>query len=587
MAQRLATSEMLPRDAVPGILGMEGASLAPSTPSRKPDEGLTPGARQVFWVGDVDRAQTYTVTASLVLLGAHLQMWVQDGEDVAPEALARSALAFEERIYPTLRPASCGVAENPRLVVLNARFSGALGYYTASSALPRSTNSHHVQRDVIVLNGAALDPGTPAYEAALAHEYQHLLHARADLNEEAWFNEGCAELAEELCGYGPPGAAVWAFEVQPATQLTTWADDAERVSSHYGAAYLFARYLRDRLGADLWGELLCEPGNGLQGLDNLLARHHLATTADELYSDWTLANALSDPALDDGRYAYPGLAVHAQLHSSVRAYPQVLTGTLAPYSTDYWELLPAGKRTLQIQFEGQATSRVVATDATSGRHFWWSNRGDSGYSYLERSFDLRDARAPVLTFQLWHALEHGWDYGYVRASADGGRTWRWLRGESMTDANPNGVALGPGYTGLSGGGAEPRWVRESVDLASFGGGQALVRWEYLTDDAVNGPGLCLDDIALAAIGYSDDVESGDDVWRAVGFLRHDNRVAVRYAVQVVTFGEQTRVWRMPVGETSGAITLDSWGSDVRRALVAVSPLVPRSTEACTYTLSVH
>ena len=52
---------------------------------------------------------------------------------------------------------------------------------------------------------------------------------------------------------------------------------------------------------------------------------------------------------------------------------------------------------------------------------------------------------------------------------------------------------------------------DDVDLTPYAGSEVLVRFEYVTDDAVNGRGLCLDDFAIDEIGWADDAES-DGGW---------------------------------------------------------------------------
>ena len=58
------------------------------------------------------------------------------------------------------------------------------------------------------------------------------------------------------------------------------------------------------------------------------------------------------------------------------------------------------------------------------------------------------------------------------------------------------------------------WVRESYDLNAYCGGQVTVRFDYVTDDAYTRAGLCVDDLQVAALGWSDDSEQSEAGWRA-------------------------------------------------------------------------
>ena len=75
-----------------------------------------------------------------------------------------------------------------------------------------------------------------------------------------------------------------------------------------------------------------------------------------------------------------------------------------------------------------------------------------------------------------------------------------------------------------------------------------MRFEYVTDDAVNGPGLLLDNFAIPEIGYTDDAEAGAAGWESSGWVQTDNSLAQRWLVQIMEIGVgQVTVQRMVVG----------------------------------------
>ncbi len=89
---------------------------------------------------------------------------------------------------------------------------------------------------------------------------------------------------------------------------------------------------------------------------------------------------------------------------------------------------------------------------------------------------------------------------------------------------------------------------EQVDLTEFAGKKIMLRFEMVTDDAVNQPGLLMDNISIPEIGYPDDGESGVGGWDAVGWRLTDNSLAQRWLVQLMEIGGgQVTVQRMAVG----------------------------------------
>jgi immune inhibitor A len=597
LARILAHNQMPPCDYVALARDLRGIRTPIPKVVRDTPLSMSVGDQQRFWVGDVDKAVNREVTATLRVLTEHLQMWVQDEAPVNVADLENSAQAFEEHIYPTNHKYfgwewSSGVDGDVRLVVLNARFTGAAGYFAAANEYSRLVNPYSNEHEMFVMNLDALDPGTQAYEDVLAHEFQHMVHWNVDRNEDAWLNEGASELAEDLNGYPQFEGSLRYYEEMPSVQLNTWSDDEGETGAHYGASYLVLRYFLERFGPEMFSELIRDPNNGLASFEAVLKRYTTAPTLEEFYADWLVANALDDPEWGDGRYAYKGITVSVTSQYEVDTYPYDYTSQLPQYGAHYVDLIPEDVGPLRVSFAGTPEVKLVPNDPTSGHYEWWSNRGDSSHSYLERHFDLTHVTTATLVYNLWYDIEDGWDYAYVRASTDGGVTWELLPGAQMTDTNPSGNALGPGYTGKSGGtpddGADPVWVREELDLGPYCGQKVLIRFDYVTDDSINRPGLCLDDLDLSVIGFEDDVEAGEGAWHAEGFIRHANRLPQRYLVQAIEFADIPRLSRMSVGgDGQGEWIFPDFGDTVGEVLLIISPLAPVTTEAATYSLGLE
>jgi hypothetical protein len=165
---------------------------------------------------------------------------------------------------------------------------------------------------------------------------------------------------------------------------------------------------------------------------------------------------------------------------------------------------------------------------------------------LTRSFDFSAISTPVtLKYWSWYDLEEDYDYVYLLASLDG-NTWQILTTPSGTDADITGNNYGWGYNGLSGGSAKAAWIQEEVDLSQFAGQKVTLRFEYITDAAVNGEGFLLDDISVPEAGYFENFEQGDGGWEAAGWVRHNNILPQSFRLALITQGKQTSVQYIPL-----------------------------------------
>jgi immune inhibitor A len=192
-----------------------------------------------------------------------------------------------------------------------------------------------------------------------------------------------------------------------------------------------------------------------------------------------------------------------------------------------------------------------------------------------------------LSAWLWYDLEADYDYAYVEVSDDGGQTWHILAGDLASTDNPSGNSYGPAYTGISGRSDSPEWVHETFDLSPFAGGPLLLRFEVITDDSINHPGLCLDDVSLPALGFEDGAEEDDAGWQAAGWVRVGDHVPQQFLVQVITLGDSVGVQRLALDEQNrGRLTLSGLGTDLDRAVLVISALAPSTTEPAVYSYSI-
>ena len=538
-----------------------------------------------FWVTDngSQPPRQFQVTANLRYIGDNSYWWVEEGMSVDLVDLERSAQQFEQHTYPTNREFfgsewSPGVDGDARVHVFLGNVPGVAGYYAAANSYSKLAEPYSNEREMFFINLRAMQPGSDYFDSVLAHEFQHMIHWYQDRNEDTWVNEGMSELATFLNGYGPSNF-MGAYTTVPDTQLNSWADTPGAAVGHYGGSFLFMAYFLQRYGDELTQAVVAAEANGIAGFNSVLAEQGIDQTFDDIFADFLIANYLNDPAQDDGRWGYadvqPTSPAPAAQHSS---YPAGQPTTVYQYGADYIEL--TGNGDLTIEFTGSTRVPVVNNQAHSGSYQWYSHRGDDSNPRLTRAVDLSGVDSATLNYWAWYDIESDWDYAYVEISEDGGDTWHILETPYSATDNPSGNAYGPGYTGASEG-----WLEESIDLTPYAGQEVLLRFEYVTDDAVNRPGFTVDDISIPEIGFFDDVESGDNGWQAEGFVRIDNVLPQHFLAQVLEIGADgnASVTPIPLDETNyGTLTVSGLGDRLDKAVLIVSGLSPITTEPAGY-----
>jgi hypothetical protein len=545
------------------------------------------GDQETFWVGESDTLRHFQVTADLRYIGPNSYWWIEDGNDVSDSDVAASAEVFENNIYPTNRAFfgsewSPGVDNDPHVHIFIGNVPGVGGYFYSINEYSKLINPYSNEKEMFFINIAAARPGSDRLDSILAHEFQHMIHWYNDANEETWVNEGLSELAMDLNGYDT-GGTEHAFAKKTDTQLNAWGDSPNESIAHYGGSFLFMSYFLDRFGEEMMREVVAHSANGADGFNAVLADRGSSYRFDDVFADWLVANYLDDPTLDEGLWGYRDLSVDSiAVDAQLSDYPAHGESSVSQYAADYIAFEePPGD--LTIEFTGADQVKVVPNEPHSGAYQWWSNRGDDSDMTLTRTFDLSDVDEAALQFWTWFDIESDWDFAYVEASTDGGQTWDILPGQFTTTENKSGNSFGHAWTGTSGGGDTAQWVQEEVDLSTYAGQVIDVRFEYVTDDAVNRVGLLVDDIAIPAIGYYDDAEADDGDWQATGFVRIDNMLPQRYVVQVIELGDEPRVQRMTLNEhNQGHLTLTGLGDRNDGVVLVIGGMTPFTTEPATY-----
>ncbi len=211
--------------------------------------------------------------------------------------------------------------------------------------------------------------------------------------------------------------------------------------------------------------------------------------------------------------------------------------------------------------------------AASGSWALYSGQGNDMNRKATLSLDLGAVSGKVeLSFDAWWQIEGGWDFAYLEASTDGGKSWK-RRVPTDKKFMPakhghDGKTTLPGFTGISGdydgdgknensqgcdpkkkiahgedkaGGKTPAcliptWVRPAFDLSDLAGKKAHIRLRYFTDGAAVESGILIDNVKVTGANVAGDFESANAAgWKLDGFTRspgkHDILVPHFYLVE--------------------------------------------------------
>jgi len=555
-----------------------------------PDAPYDVGARKTFWVSNVDTNENFQIEAILQYVGENSYFWIEEGVEYDPSDLETLADTFDQKIVPIDREFfgsewNPGVDGDPHIYVLYASNLGysLAGYFSSADELNPLAHEYSNAHEMFLINADNVPLWDSYIYGVLAHEFQHMIHWYTDRNESTWMNEGFSMLAELLNGYDI-GGHDYSYLTDTDIQLTDWGDDVGSNSPNYGASFLFMAYFLDRFGEEATQAVVAAPDNSMESITRVLDEMRIRDpqtgdpiTADDVLADWAVANILLDPRVGDGRYDYSNynpLEAHlTETHSGLPTTP--IRRYVHQYGVDsilFTDL--SGEATLS--FTGSTTVSLLPESAYSGSYAFYSNKGDESDMTLTQTFDFSGVDSPIeMTYQTWYDLETDYDYIYLEASTDG-ENWEILTTPSCTNYDPSGNSYGCGYNGETGG-----WISETVDLSQFAGQAVTLRFEYITDAAVNGEGLLLDDVSIPAIGYATDFETDDGGWDAKGFARVNNLMPQTFMVSVIQISEETTVTSLELSDMRTA-TIDLVLEEGDQVIVVVSGVTPFTNQQASY-----
>jgi hypothetical protein len=288
-----------------------------------------------------------------------------------------------------------------------------------------------------------------------------------------------------------------------------------------------------------------EPANGIEGIENTLAALGYKDSFDEIYDNWTVANYLDDTRRAGGKFGYETLEI-----GTIDSWGYSIEWALlnfwwgppdtAPFSVpSYWfgDPQPYTAHYYRFNNDDGATAWIDGDDfagvtAYSGTYEWYSDAEAWAWRSFYQTFTI-PATGATLNFMTYFEIEDDWDYGYVEVYDRDTGEWYTLDAAgtvnyvAYSQDNPNtpdereptayeAAGRWHAFTGYSGG-----WVPVSMDLTPFAGHDIDLYFTTWQDGAFTLQMMYVDDIGIPEIGFSDDVEAGEDGWTSTGWYVTD------------------------------------------------------------------
>lgn len=459
--------------------------------------------------------------------------------------------------------------------------------------------------------------------ATIAHEYQHLLHFWSDPYETTWVNEGQSDFAEFITLGSIPVSHLTYFLAFHSVNLEEWDSGDVHTVENYGASFLYMQYLYENFGgSSIISDIHNDEFQGRDSISKYLIQH--GTNFKDVFTDWSLANLLDNPSLrgeSSSALGYYNIDIPSDNTNNISVinylwhglnwdygpfpFQEEYEGMDGVYPTPdqgYWKdtqhqldanyfryLASETPSALNFEFLGNGTSNGSAylVIPRKGQLAWYSGRDNhlnSGKKHiLSQSFDFSKLSSPCMKIDTWFDIEHGYDFGYVEISDDGGTTWSNLDdvGGVMTKyLAPNSIGREAfAFSGQSG-----SWKHDvTFDLSDYAGQNSVViRFVYSTDHMVLGEGWVVDNIRFLDGDnvYCSGSDTSDSSWYASGWEHSDTSYNLDWTVYLVGYPydgapAQKDIYKMSLDpETQdGTISLSGLGSKYHQIVIVPSLII--------------
>lgn len=299
--------------------GLTSADLFQPVLPLAPAEGDT----QSFYVSN-DSGQMTQVTATLMKIGDHVQIWTSDTEWATDDELDAIVEEFDTAIFPIVTEnfyEPSDVNEDGTITLLFTDLGSLMaGYFSPGDLYSKQQYPQSNERDMIFVT-TQYAPGAPDAYAAITHEFQHLVNNNRNVLEEGdmqgandmgnlWMNEGLSMTAMHLYN-GVQNNWIAAYNqvaaIADGQSLTYWEyNDNVKVYGNYALAYLFFQYLHAQGGVDnaMFREIIESQNNNYLCVEEAIKKYVApGLTMSDFLINWHIALFLNE---DTGPFGFEG-----------------------------------------------------------------------------------------------------------------------------------------------------------------------------------------------------------------------------------------------------------------------------------------
>lgn len=372
---------------------LKAAGVKRSTPSLKKRSGygFTVGSQRSWYATDMSGAthSEYSVSSTCRAVGNNCYIFAEDangGTRITQAAVDSVLSAFESKtpanttkgIYQldtTYFGTPPDVDGDPKIVILildiKDGYTGTGGYVAgyyysinqySDAEVQRflGSNRHSNEAEIYYVdcNPAMLttSAGLNNVLGTTAHEFQHMIHWKYDEDEISFVNEGCSEVAEQLCGYGLRSPAGYYGNTN--VDFLSWNATGD-VLVDYSRTAIFTWYLVEQFGNQITKKIVATSETGEAAYTQALAAVGSSLQFKDVLKNFAVATKLNRRDYDTKYGFSSAISIKpSDHHTYVSPNVSQQTESLFPYATQY--ITYTSGTSLTIQFTSSATLAIRA-----------------------------------------------------------------------------------------------------------------------------------------------------------------------------------------------------------------------------------